>query len=88
MRLSDPAQAAASEAAATVAAAQELSDSRFLRRALLVAKVVGGTVAVAALLGTLQLGLLPYPSSAPAVPVSPEPSGATRWRTAAPTRPS
>lgn len=35
-RLSDPAQAAASEAAATVAAAQELSDSRFLRRALLV----------------------------------------------------
>lgn len=37
LRLSDPAQAAASEAAATVAAAQELSDSRFLRRALLVA---------------------------------------------------
>lgn len=35
-RLADPAQAAASEAAATVAAAHELSDSRFLRRALLV----------------------------------------------------
>jgi predicted PurR-regulated permease PerM len=35
--LSDPTQAAASEAAAAVAAAQELSDSRFLRRALLVA---------------------------------------------------
>lgn len=36
LRLADPAQAAASEAAATVAAAQELSDSRFLRRTLLV----------------------------------------------------
>lgn len=58
-----------------VAIRSEVVRIRRRRRAARAAKVTGGIVAAAALLGSLQVGWVPYPSWAPAAPLSAGPTG-------------